>query len=179
MPVRTLSGSLVTPWRRVVSTPSSDGRLPKHRPQEPRDHFLTFERRRRRHRARMLLWLRHAVSDDIGDALEAAIAPQPRSTSQISAHWGADAVSSVTSGAGRTGNLAMEDLLTEGNLFARGAGRTASQLTARPRRDERPRAAERRARLGLRLPELEQPQFPSHWDRRHKSRARCGRPCRR
>jgi hypothetical protein len=28
----------------------------------------------------MLLWLRHAVSDDIGDALEATIAPQPRST---------------------------------------------------------------------------------------------------
>ena len=55
----------------------------------------------------MLLWLRHAVSDDIGDALEATIAPQPRSTGQISAHWGADAVSSVTSGAGRTGNLAM------------------------------------------------------------------------
>ena len=55
----------------------------------------------------MLLGLRHAVSDDVSDALEATIAPQPRSTSQISADWGADAVSAVTSGAGRTGNLAM------------------------------------------------------------------------
>ncbi len=55
----------------------------------------------------MLLRLRYAISDDIGNAFEAAIAPQPRSTSQISADWGADAVSAVTSGAGRTGNLAM------------------------------------------------------------------------
>ena len=71
----------------------------------------------------MLLGLRHAVLNGVGDALKAAVAPQPRSARKIGAYWRANAVGAVTPGAGPSGNLSVKDLLAERDLLSRCTGR--------------------------------------------------------
>ena len=67
----------------------------------------------------MLLWLWHSAFDGIGDTLQAAISPKPRSARKISSYRGANAVSTMASGARRPANLSMKDFLPEGDLLAR------------------------------------------------------------
>ena len=71
----------------------------------------------------MLLRLRHTVRDGLGDACEAAVAPQPLAGGQIGADRRADAARAVAAGACRAGDLAAEDLLAEVDLRLRRAGR--------------------------------------------------------
>src|SRR5918996_6193182 len=74
---------------------------------------------KRRHRAWMLLWLWHSASDDIGDAPKAAIPPKPFPARKLGSYRRANAISAMTSRARRSGNLPMEDLFAERDLFAR------------------------------------------------------------
>jgi hypothetical protein len=67
----------------------------------------------------MLLRLRHSILDYIGDALKAPIAPKPCPAREISSYRCANAVGTVTPGARRPSNLAMEDFLAERDLLAR------------------------------------------------------------
>ena len=71
-----------------------------------------------RHGTGMLLRLRNAILDDVGDALKTAVAPEPRAAREVGADRRADSVSAVTSGAGCSGHLAMKDLLAERDLLS-------------------------------------------------------------
>ena len=71
----------------------------------------------------MLLWLRYSGFDDVGDALKASIAPKRGAGGQIRSHRCANTAGTVTPCARRPTNLAMEDLLAERDLLARGPWR--------------------------------------------------------
>ena len=79
----------------------------------------------------MLLRLGYTVVDRIGDACEAAVAPQPLARGEVGADRRADAVGAVTACACRARNLAAEDLLAERDLrFVAPGGGTSFSLPA-------------------------------------------------
>jgi hypothetical protein len=59
----------------------------------------------------MLFWLWHSVPDDVGDALKAAVTPEPGPAGQIGSHRRAATVGAVATGACSPSNLAMKDFI--------------------------------------------------------------------
>jgi hypothetical protein len=66
----------------------------------------------------MLLWLRYAVLDDVGDALKASVSPEPSTTRKVSADRRTNSVGTMTAGASASGNLSVKDLFAERDLFS-------------------------------------------------------------
>ena len=75
------------------------------------------------HRAPVVLRIRHAVGDRLGDRGKTAIAPQPFAAREIGRERRALGVGTVAAGAGSAVCLAVEDALAERDLRFRGAGR--------------------------------------------------------
>src|SRR6478672_6042778 len=64
----------------------------------------------------MLLRLWHAVSNNIGDVLKAAVAPQPHATREIGADGRADAIFPMTTRTGGSGHFSVKYLSAECDL---------------------------------------------------------------
>jgi hypothetical protein len=78
----------------------------------------------------MLLRLRHAVLNGVGDALKASVSPEPSSTREISADRRTYAVGAMTAGASAAGNLSVKDLFAERDLFSGCARRHRVEIAA-------------------------------------------------
>ena len=133
----------------------------------------------RRHGAGMLLRLGHAVGDGIGDACEAAVAPQPLAADVRSGPTGVPMPSAPWQPAHVAPATSPLKIFSAERRPVACVAPDGRDDASRRHPDECPQAGAPRARPRHAWPKPAPPRCPWRPDRPHRLCARCGRPCRR